>query len=204
MIVCTTWKNNEGRDIHFKLRNLFLLWITLKRLKLRNENTLIGCGDHEAFNSKSISGSISESQSASRFLKEIEQFFAKNEKTKMSNLLTKLIRGNIREYIIEVSNLATKLRSLKLELDEDLIMHLVLIYLPAYFGQFKVSYNTQKDKWSLNELISHCVQEEERLQRNKKRKNIKGVTEESSKGKETKKNEEFTCFFYKKSGHMKK
>ena len=28
-----------------------------------------------------------------------------------------------------------------------------------------MSYNTQKDKWTLNELISHCVQEEERLKR---------------------------------------
>ena len=87
----------------------------------------------------------------------------------MSNLLTKLIsmkykgKGNIKEYIMEMSNLALKLKSLKLELGEDLLVHLVLISLPAHFGQFKVSYNTQKDKWSLNELISHCVQEEERL-----------------------------------------
>ncbi|KAF8411652.1 hypothetical protein HHK36_004210 [Tetracentron sinense] len=76
-------------------------------------------------------------------------------------------KGNIREYIMEMSHLASKLKSLKLELSEDLLLHLVLISLPAHFGQFKVSYNTQKDKWSLNELISHCVQEEERQQRDK-------------------------------------
>ncbi|RDY14613.1 hypothetical protein CR513_00301, partial [Mucuna pruriens] len=111
---------------------------------------------------------LQESQSASKFLEEIEQFFAKNEKAETSNLLVKLIfmkykgRGNIKEYIIEMSNLAAKLNSLKLELDEDLIVHLTLISLHAHFGQFKVSYNTQKDKWSLNELISHYVQEEER------------------------------------------
>ena len=46
-------------------------------------------------------------------------------------------------------------------------MHLVLISLPTHFGQFKVSYNTQKDKWSINELISHCVQKDERLQKDK-------------------------------------
>jgi len=28
---------------------------------------------------------------------------------------------------------------------------------------FKISYNTHKDKWSINELLSMCVQEEERL-----------------------------------------
>ena len=69
--------------------------------------------------------------------------------------------GNIREYIMEISNLAAKLRFLKLELFEDLLVHMVLIFLPAQFCQFKVSYNTQKDKWTFNEIISHCVQEED-------------------------------------------
>jgi len=68
---------------------------------------------------------------------------------------------------MEMSNLALKLKSLKLELGEDLLVHLVLVSLPVHFGKFKVSYNTQKDKWSLNELISHCVQEKERLQRDR-------------------------------------
>ncbi|KAL9315774.1 hypothetical protein ACSQ67_016775 [Phaseolus vulgaris] len=118
-------------------------------------------------------GSISESGDAKKFLEGIEQYFAKNEKSEASNLLGKLVsmkyqdKGNIREYIMEMSTLASKLKSLKLELSEDLLVDLVLISPPAHFGQFKVSYNTQKDKWSLNELISHCVQEEERQQRDK-------------------------------------
>lgn len=118
---------------------------------------------------------------------------------------------------MEMSNLASKLKSLKLELGEDLLVYLVLISLPTHFGQFKVSYNTQKDKWSLNELISHCVQEEDRLQRdrtesahltstfqNKKRKKTEGAVEGTSQQKKQNKDEEFTCYFCKKSGHMKK
>ncbi|KAK2988241.1 hypothetical protein RJ640_000002 [Escallonia rubra] len=35
--------------------------------------------------------------------------------------------------------------------------------LPAQFGPFKINYNTQKEKWKMSELISMCVQEEERL-----------------------------------------
>ncbi|XP_068639328.1 uncharacterized protein [Aristolochia californica] len=118
-------------------------------------------------------GSMTESASAKKFQEEIEQYFAKNEKSEASILLAKLVlmkykgKGNIREYIMEMSHLASKLKSLKLELSEDLFVHLVLISLPTHFGQFKVSYNTKKDKWSLNELISHCVQEEERQQRDK-------------------------------------
>ncbi|RDX71624.1 hypothetical protein CR513_49002, partial [Mucuna pruriens] len=159
---------------------------------------IIKCSIPEAF-----WGSILRGQSARKFLEEIGQFFVKNEKAETSNLLAKFIstkykcRGNIREYIMEMSNLVAKLKSLKLDLDEDFGRALGLISLPAYLGQFKVSYNTQKDKWSLKELISHCVQEKER-------KNIKVSVEGSSKGKKLKKNEEFTCFFCKKSGHMKK
>ncbi|XP_020225300.1 uncharacterized protein LOC109807187 [Cajanus cajan] len=46
-------------------------------------------------------------------------------------------KGNIKEYIMKISNLASKLKALKLELSDDLLMHLVLISLPTHFGQFK-------------------------------------------------------------------
>jgi len=75
----------------------------------------------------------------------------KNKKAKTSNPLSTLVsmrykgKGNIREYIMEMSHLSSKLKALKLELFEDLLVHLILISLPAHFGQFKVSYNTLKD-----------------------------------------------------------
>jgi len=62
-----------------------------------------------------------------------------------------------------MSNIASKLRALKLELSEDLLIHFMLISLSSQFSPLKISYNCQKEKWSLNELISYCVQEEERL-----------------------------------------
>jgi hypothetical protein len=113
-------------------------------------------------------GLIFENETAKGFLAAVQTYFSSNEKAKASSLLAKLVsmkykgKGNIREYIMEMSNLASKLKSLKLELSDDLLMHLILISLPTHFGQFKVSYNTQKDKCILNELISHCVQEEDR------------------------------------------
>ena len=118
-------------------------------------------------------GSITERANAKKFLLDIEQVFAKNEKAETSTLLRKLVgmkytnKENIREYIMEMSNIAGKLKALKLQLFDDLLVHLVLISLSAQFNQFIVSYNTQKDKWTLNELISHCVQEEERIKKDK-------------------------------------
>ncbi|XP_057975301.1 uncharacterized protein LOC131162715 [Malania oleifera] len=106
-------------------------------------------------------------------LTDIEKRFVENEKSEISTLLTSLIsmrykgKGNIREYILELSHLASKLKILKFELSKYLLVHLVLLSLLAQFSQFKVSYNGQKETWSLNELISHCVQEEERLKQDK-------------------------------------
>lgn len=68
---------------------------------------------------------------------------------------------------MEMSHLASKLKELKLDLSKDLLVYLVQISLPESFNQFKMSYNCQKETWSLNEHISHCVQEEERLKLNK-------------------------------------
>ncbi|XP_057755600.1 uncharacterized protein LOC130974762 [Arachis stenosperma] len=165
---------------------------------------------------KVFRGSITENKNAKQFLKDVEKFFTKNEKAEASSPLNKLVsmrykgKGNIREYIMETSHLASKLKALKLELSEDLLMHFILIFLPAHFGQFKVSYNTLKDTWSLNELISHCVQEEERLQQDKtesahmalsshyERKRDTTADAPSQQKKAKKQDQVSTCFFYKK------
>ena len=75
-------------------------------------------------------GSITESANAKKFLLYIEQVFAKNEKAETSTLLRKLVgmkytnKENIREYIMEMSNMAGKLKALKLQLSDDLLVHL--------------------------------------------------------------------------------
>ena len=92
-------------------------------------------------------GSITESANAKKFLLDIKQVFAKNEKAKTSTLLRKLVgmkytnKENIREYIMEMSNIVGKLKALKLQFSDDLLMHLILISFPPQFNQFIVSYN---------------------------------------------------------------
>ena len=108
-----------------------------------------------------------------KILLNIKQVFAKNENEETNTLLRKLvgmkytIKENIREYIMEMSNIVKKLKTPKLQLSDDLLVHLVLISLLAQFSQFIVIYNTQKDRWTLNEFISHCVQGEERIKKDK-------------------------------------
>ncbi|XP_075087781.1 uncharacterized protein LOC142169775 [Nicotiana tabacum] len=108
-------------------------------------------------------------KTAKEFMAEIEKVFVKSKKAEIGTLLTSLIsmryqgKGNIREYIMQMSHLESKMKALKLDLSDDLLVHLVLISFPPQFSHFKVSYNCQKKTWSLNEIISHCVQEEDRL-----------------------------------------
>ena len=118
-------------------------------------------------------------------------------------------KENIKEYIMQISYIASKQKALKLELSEDLLVHLVLISLPTQFSQFKVSYNCQEEKWTLNELISYCVQEEKRL-KHEKSESTHLVSTAKDKGKKKKKDEAAkgsgpneNCFFCKKPGHIK-
>jgi gag-polypeptide of LTR copia-type len=99
------------------------------------------------------------------YLKELEQRFVRNEKAEIGILLNKLCtmkyngRNNVREHILEMMNIASKLKAHKLDITEDMLVYLSLNSLPTFFGQFKVRYNCQKESWTVNELISHCVQE---------------------------------------------
>ncbi|RVW22478.1 Retrovirus-related Pol polyprotein from transposon TNT 1-94 [Vitis vinifera] len=122
---------------------------------------------------EAIRGAIPEETQAKAFLDQIINRFAANEKVETSTILNKLVsirykgKENIRECIMEMSNLVTRLKAQKLELLEDIFVHLVLISLPTQFSPFKISYNTQKEKWTLNELIAQCVKDEERLKQEK-------------------------------------
>jgi gag-polypeptide of LTR copia-type len=122
---------------------------------------------------ESFRGLISDSTLALDYLKELEQRFFRNEKTEISIMLNKLYtmkyndRSNVREHILEMMNTVSKLKAHKLDISEDMLVYLFLNSLSTSFGQFKVSYNCQKESWTVNELISHCIQEEKRLKMDK-------------------------------------
>jgi transposase InsO family protein len=107
-----------------------------------------------------------------------------------------------------------QLKKLEVEISESFLVHYILNTLPHQYGPFKISYNTHKDKWSINELMTMCVQEEERLVMELGESAMlamhgKGKSQANKKGKgkvppqaDIKKNSK--CFFCKKKGHMKK
>ena len=64
-------------------------------------------------------------------------------------------KGNVREKILEMSHIDSKLMALKVEFSDDMLVHLVLLSLPTQYNQFKVSYNTKR----INSLLmsSFCL-----------------------------------------------
>ena len=62
---------------------------------------------------------------------------------------------------MEIRDITAQLRSLEVEISESFLVHFILNSFPPKYGLFKMSYNTHKEKWSINELLIVFVQEEE-------------------------------------------
>lgn len=93
--------------------------------------------------------------------------------------------------------------------------------LPFEYVPFKILYNTHKDKWSINELMTMCVQEKDKIVMEQsesawltstREKNMYIKTDKSQAQKKWKFKiplqgdikKESKCYFCKKGGHMKK
>ena len=113
-------------------------------------------------------------------------------------------------------DISAQLKKLDVVIPETFLVHYILNHLPPQYGPFKISYNTHKDKWSINELITMCAQEEARLlqeqgesahmatqgKKRKPSKKDKGKNKVPPQG-EIKK-DSIKYFFCKKKGHAKK
>ncbi|KAM1132606.1 hypothetical protein ACFX19_047679 [Malus domestica] len=72
----------------------------------------------------------------------------------------------VREHILKLVEISAKLKDLEVPIDDAFIVHMALNSLPPKFDQLNTSYNTEKEKRTLDELISICAQEEARIRRN--------------------------------------
>ena len=193
---------------------LYERWEKSNRLSVMYIKTKISAG---------IRGSIEQHENVRELLKAIDEQFVTSDKALASTLIMKFtslkltgIRG-VREHIMEMRDIVAQLKKLEVEMSESFLVHFILNTLPPQYGPFKISYNTHKDKWSINELMTMCVQEEGRLLMEQgesamlvtQRKGKKGKSQASQKGKQQippksdiKKDEK--CFFCKKKGHVKK
>nr|XP_028957485.1 uncharacterized protein LOC114824504 [Malus domestica] len=121
--------------------------------------------------SEAVRGGIPSCDKAKAFLETVGAKFKMSEKGEMANLMTTLTsqkfdgKTSVREHILKMVEAAAKLKDLEVPIDDSFVVHMAFSSLPESFEQLKVSYNTQKEKWSLDEMISICAQEESRLNR---------------------------------------
>lgn len=167
---------------------------------------------------KNINKSIPDSTRAREFLASVEQQFKASDKPLIGMLMeiftTKKYNGTsgVREHIMEMDDMAEQLKSMDMTISESFLVQFVLNSLPSQFGPFKISYNTNKEKWTMDELIVMCVQEEERLKREgllsghlaSQGHKGKGPKEAKPKGKKSPNHGNLKCFFCKEKGHLKK
>ncbi|XP_074308307.1 uncharacterized protein LOC141643165 [Silene latifolia] len=170
----------------------------------------------------SIRGSVDQHTKVEDLIKAIDEQFATSDKALASTLIMRFSSlrltetKGVRDYIMRMRDIAAQLKTLEVTMSDTFLVHFILCTLPPKYAPFKISYNTHKDKWSINELMATCVQEEGRLlmeegekvnltvASSSKRQN--DHTKDKGKGKisaEPTIKKESTRFFCKKKGHMK-
>uniref|UniRef100_A0A2N9HUB9 Reverse transcriptase Ty1/copia-type domain-containing protein n=1 Tax=Fagus sylvatica TaxID=28930 RepID=A0A2N9HUB9_FAGSY len=116
-----------------------------------------------------IRGSVNQHEKVRDLLKAIDEQFVTSDKALASTLIMKFSSLRLtsvrsaREHIMQIRDIVAQLKKLEVEMSESFLVHYILNTLPHQYGPFKISYNTHKDKWSINELMTMCVQEEGRL-----------------------------------------
>jgi hypothetical protein len=124
--------------------------------------------------SKGILEAIPDSTDAKKYMTSIEEKYRGNDKQYSLSIMHKLINTkhhyfkSVHEHIMYLSDFGAKLNTLKVRFDDPFMVHLALISLLDEYGNIVSSYNNMKEKWTIDELISHTMLEEERLKKSNK------------------------------------
>ena len=156
-----------------------------------------------------IRGSVVQIDKVKPLLKAIDEHFENSDKALANTLIMQfsstMLTGikAVRDHIMRMRNIAAQLKSLEITMSITFLVHYILNTLLQQYDPFKISYNTHKDKWFINELLTMCVQEKRMLmmeegERVNDQAKIRGeIPVQPDIKKESK------CFFCKKKGHMK-
>ena len=113
-----------------------------------------------------IRGFVEQYDKVQDLIKSIGEQFVTLDKALASTLIMKFssiritsVRG-VRDHIMQMRDITAQLKKLGIDMSESFLIHFILNTIPHQYGPFKISYNTHKDKWSINELMTMCVQEE--------------------------------------------
>uniref|UniRef100_A0A1S4D7L0 CCHC-type domain-containing protein n=1 Tax=Nicotiana tabacum TaxID=4097 RepID=A0A1S4D7L0_TOBAC len=118
-----------------------------------------------------IKSTTPQTESAREYLTFVEERFRSADKsldgTLMAELTTMKFDGprSMQNHIIEMTNIAARLQTLGMKVDDSFLVQFILNSLPPEYELFQINYNTIKDKWNVSELSSMLTQEESRLKK---------------------------------------
>lgn len=210
--------NNESTDDE---KSTYKAWDRSNRLSLNLMRMMIA---------ENVKPSMPKTENAKEFMAKLKEYSKSDitDKSIAKSLLTELTNKkfdwscSMNDHVTSMVNLAAKLTSMEVKLEDSLIVQFVMNSLPSQFGQFHVNYNSIKDKWNLQEIKAMLIQEEGRLKKFKEQSIHFTLHNKasSSKAKPKYKNrkgkasiikindgqirKDFKCHFCKKDGHYKK
>jgi hypothetical protein len=117
---------------------------------------------------EAIRGGIPDCETAKEYLKKVESLFTGSSKTYADTIIKRLVTekysfdSGVREHILKMSNMASKLKTIDKGLKDEFLVHLVMSSLSKEFEAFKINYNSQPENWRIEKLIAICVHKEER------------------------------------------
>jgi hypothetical protein len=116
--------------------------------------------------SEFIRGVIPDCATVLEYLEKVDSQFTSSSKAYVSTIIKRLITekysgGGVRDHILRMSNVATRLEPLDLAIKHGFLIYLIFNSLPNELKTFEVNYNSMNEKSILKKFMTMCVQEEE-------------------------------------------
>ena len=99
-----------------------------------------------------IKTTLPNTKNAKKILKFVEEFSQTPDEslagTLMGTLTTMMFDGSstMHEYVIKMTNVAVRLKSLGMEVEQNFLVQFIINSLQSEYGIFQMNYNTMKDK----------------------------------------------------------
>jgi hypothetical protein len=100
---------------------------------------------------EAIRGAILNCETAKEYLKKVESQFTSSLKMHVSTIIKRFMTekysfdSGVREHILKMSNMASKLKPMDMGLNDEFLVHLVMPSLPKEFETFEINYNSQAE-----------------------------------------------------------
>uniref|UniRef100_A0A0E0HZ43 Retrotransposon Copia-like N-terminal domain-containing protein n=1 Tax=Oryza nivara TaxID=4536 RepID=A0A0E0HZ43_ORYNI len=140
--------------------------------------------------SPEVIGEIIDSKNIKTYLANIEESFEFAPETHANTLVNEMItshyngKSGIKKHILEMTHMANQLRSMDMKISDGFLVHIIMRSFGPNYDPFKIKYNTQKEEWTIKEVILHSVEEKERQKAEKQKiKDRLNLTNAFDKGK---------------------